>query len=497
MTKTPPVAGKTSGKKTAVKAPEVPPTSAANPVAAAGAALERALVDPLTSALKRAGLRRAQKSAGEVAPTPAAPAPAKPVSGGAGKPGLAISPLAVPFPTIPPIAGVEIATGRAGFYKHEREDLVLMRFAEGTSAAGVFTRHGVGSAPVDWCKRQLAATGGADVRAMVVNAGCANSFTGRPGADAVRRVATAVGKRLDCRQRDVMMASTGVIGVILDDSKITARLPEVETRLKADAWAEAGRAIMTTDTFPKGAYATAVIDGVEVKIAGIAKGSGMIAPDMATMLAFIVTDANIAPPVLKALLNLHVRTTFNSVTVDGDTSTNDTCLLFATGASGAPRIGRVGDRRLKDFSAALDQVMLDLAHQLVKDGEGATKFVRVTVDGAASPASARKLAKSIADSPLVKTAIAGEDANWGRIVMAVGKTEEAVDRDRLAIHFGPHVAAVDGAPSPTYDEAKMSAYMKRPEIDITVDVGSGRASATVWTCDLTKGYIEINGDYRS
>ncbi|OYX13928.1 MAG: bifunctional ornithine acetyltransferase/N-acetylglutamate synthase, partial [Brevundimonas diminuta] len=255
--------------------------------------------------------------------------------------------------------------------------------------------------------------------------------------------------------------------------------------------------IMTTDTFPKGAYAECEIEGVKVRIAGIAKGSGMIAPDMATMLAFIVTDADIAPPVLKALLNLHVRTTFNSVTVDGDTSTNDTALLFATGASGAPRIGRVGDRRLKEFSAALDAVMLDLAHQLVKDGEGATKFVKVTVEGAASPASARKLAKSIADSPLVKTAIAGEDANWGRIVMAVGKTEEAVDRDRLAIRFGPHVAAVDGAPSPTYDEAVMSAYMKNAEIDITVHVASGRASATVWTCDLTKRYIEINGDYRS
>jgi glutamate N-acetyltransferase/amino-acid N-acetyltransferase len=254
---------------------------------------------------------------------------------------------------------------------------------------------------------------------------------------------------------------------------------------------------MTTDTFPKGSYAEAEIEGYKVRIAGIAKGSGMIAPDMATMLAFIVTDADIHPNVLKALLGLHVRTTFNSVTVDGDTSTNDTALLFATGTSGAPRIGRVGDRRLKSFSAALDKVMLDLAHQLVRDGEGATKFVKVTVDGAASPASARKLAKSIADSPLVKTAIAGQDANWGRVVMAVGKTEEPVDRDRLAIRFGPHQAAVDGAPSPTYDEAKMTAYMKNPEIDITVDVGAGRASATVWTCDLTKGYIEINGDYRS
>ena len=446
-------------------------------------AIEKAL-DPLATALKRAAPARA---------APAAP----------GKPGLQVSPLAVPFPSMPPIGGVEIATARAGFYKHERDDLVVFRFAPGTTCAGVFTRHKVGSAPVDWCKRHLGAEdGGSDIRALVVNAGCANAFTGKAGADAARRTASEVAKRFGCRQRDVMLASTGVIGVVLDDRKIAARLPDVEAALDADVppgeqWARAGLGIMTTDTFPKGSYAEARIDGVKVRIAGVAKGSGMIAPDMATMLAFIVTDAAIAPPVLKALLGLHVRTTFNSVTVDGDTSTNDTCLLFATGASGAPRIGRVGDRRLKDFSRALDQVMLDLAHQLVRDGEGATKFVKVTVDGAASPASARKLAKSIADSPLVKTALAGEDANWGRVVMAVGKTEEPVDRDRLMIRFGPHVAAVDGAPSPAYDEAQMSAYMKRPEIDITVDVGSGRASATVWTCDLTKRYVEINGDYRS
>jgi glutamate N-acetyltransferase/amino-acid N-acetyltransferase len=439
-------------------------------------AIEKAF-DPLATALKRAK-------------TPAKAAP--------GKPGLEISPLAVPFPAIPTIGGVEIATARAGFYKHERDDLVVFRFAPGTTCSGVFTRHKIGSAPVDWCKRHLDAEGGGqDVRALVVNAGCANAFTGKAGADAARRTASAVAKRFGCRQRDVMLASTGVIGVVLDDRKIVARVPEIEAALDPDRWAAAGQAIMTTDTFAKGSFAECTIEGRPVRIAGIAKGSGMIAPDMATMLAFIVTDAAIAPPVLRALLGLHVRTTFNSVTVDGDTSTNDTCLLFATGASGAPRIGRVGDRRLTDFSRALDRVMLDLAHQLVRDGEGATKFVKVTVEGAASPASARKLAKSIADSPLVKTALAGEDANWGRVVMAVGKTEEPVDRDRLAIRFGPHVAAVDGAPSPSYDEAKMSAYMKNPEIEITVDVGSGRASATVWTCDLTKRYVEINGDYRS
>ncbi|WP_420470302.1 bifunctional glutamate N-acetyltransferase/amino-acid acetyltransferase ArgJ [Brevundimonas sp. FT23042] len=445
-------------------------------------ALEKAL-EPVATVLKRATTSGKPASAPVAAP---------------GKPGLQISPLAVPFPTIPPIGGVEISTGRAGFYKHERDDLVVFSFARGTTCAGVFTRHKVGSAPVDWCKRHLDAEGGgSDIRALVINAGCANAFTGKAGADAARRTASEVAKRFGCRQRDVMLASTGVIGVVLDDRKIAARLPDIEAGLQADNWAAAGLGIMTTDTFPKGSYAECEIEGHKVRIAGIAKGSGMIAPDMATMLAFIVTDADIHQNVLRAMLGLHVRTTFNSVTVDGDTSTNDTALLFATGTSGAPRIGRVGDRRLKDFSRALDEVMLDLAHQLVRDGEGATKFVKITVDGAASPASARKLAKSIADSPLVKTALAGEDANWGRVVMAVGKTEEPVDRDRLAIKFGPHVAAIDGAPSPTYDEAKMSAYMKNPEIDITVDVGSGRASATVWTCDLTKRYIEINGDYRS
>ncbi len=449
-------------------------------------ALEKAL-DPLSAAIKRATRAPSGAATGITAPLPSG-----------GKPGLAISPLAVPFPTIPAIGGVRIATARAGFYKHERDDLVVFHFARGTTCAGVFTRHKIGSAPVDWCKRQLGTQGGGeDVRALVVNAGCANAFTGKAGADAARRTASEVAKRFVCRQRDVMLASTGVIGVVLDDRKINARLHQIEESLSDDAWIEAARGIMTTDTFAKGSYAECEIDGHPVRIAGIAKGSGMIAPDMATMLAFIVTDAAIAPPVLRALLGLHVRTTFNSVTIDGDTSTNDTCLLFATGASGAPRIGRVGDRRLKGFGAALDRVMLDLAHQLVRDGEGASKFVKITVEGAESPGSARKLAKSIADSPLVKTAIAGEDANWGRVVMAVGKTEEAVDRDHLAIRFGPNVAAVDGAPSPNYDEAAMSAYMKNAEIEITVDVGSGRASATVWTCDLTKGYIEINGDYRS
>ena len=475
--------------------PEKPEASAprrrvaATPVEVVGQTFEKAL-DPLTSALKRASLRRADRQARAFdRPSTEAPAPAK----GA----LPVSPLAVPFPRIPPIEGVEMATGRAGFYKHEREDLLVMRFAEGTSVAGVFTRHGVGSAPVDWCRRVLAQSQGEDARALVVNAGCANAFTGKPGADAARRVASAVAKRFDCRQRDVMLASTGVIGVLLDDVKITQRLPEAEAALASDAWSAAARAIMTTDTFPKGAFAEAQIDGETVRIAGICKGSGMIAPDMATMLAFVATDADIAPNALQTLVNLYTRSTFNCVTVDGDRSTNDTLLLFATGKSEAPRISRAGDRRLADFREKLEAVLLDLALQLVRDGEGATKFVRINVSGAESPASARKIARTIAESPLVKTAFAGEDANWGRIVMAVGRADEPIDRTRLRVQFGPLVAAQDGLVSPTYDEAKMSAYMKQAELEVSVDVGVGRGSATVWTCDLTKQYVAINGDYRT
>ena len=422
---------------------------------------------------------------------------AKVAAAAPGKPGLMISPLAVPFPAMPPIAGVELASGRAGFYKDVRDDVLLVHFPDGAACAGVFTRHGVGSAPVDWCKRQLETGGGEDVRALVINAGCANSFTGKPGADAARRVASAVAKHLDCRQRDVMLCSTGVIGVVLDDGKIIHRLPDIEARLAADNWPAAAQAIMTTDTFPKGAYAEAWIDGVKVKIAGVAKGSGMIAPDMATMLSFIVTDASVTPAALQTLVSLYTRSTFNVVTVDGDRSTNDTCLLFATAKAGAAKISRAGDRRLADFRETLEAVMLDLAQQLVRDGEGATKFVKITVNGAENPASARKIARTVAESPLVKTAFAGEDANWGRIVMAVGRADEPVNRERMGVRFGPLVAAQDGAVSPTYNEAKMSAYMKKSELEVSIDVGVGRASASVWTCDLTKRYVEINGDYRS
>ena len=422
---------------------------------------------------------------------------AEPPTSGAGKPGLVVSPLAVPFPPIGVVGGVELATARAGFYKHAREDLVVMRFPQGAACAGVFTRHGVGSAPVDWCKDALAATGGEDVRAVAINAGCANSFTGKAGAEAARRTAAAVAALAGARPEQVMVASTGVIGVLLDAARIEAQVEAVRAGLSPDRWAEAGRAIMTTDTFPKGAVAETEIAGTKVKIAGICKGSGMIAPDMATMLAFVATDANLSPKVLRALLTPAVVRTFNAVTVDGDRSTNDTCLLFATGAAGGERIDNPADPRLERFRLALAEVLMDLAQQLVRDGEGATKFVKVSVSGAVSEASARKICRTICESPLVKTAIAGEDANWGRITMAVGRADEPMDREKLSIRFGELWAARDGAVSAEYDEAAMSAYMKRPELEIAVEVGVGQASATMWTCDLTHGYISINGDYRS
>jgi glutamate N-acetyltransferase/amino-acid N-acetyltransferase len=469
-----------------------PKTPQAKPAEIVGQTLERAL-DPLRSAWKSAALKRADRQARQYGAPQASSAPAAPT----GKPGLKVSINAVPMPAMPPIAGVELGIGRAGLYKHERPDVLVMRFVEGTACAGVFTRHGVGSAPVDWCKRHLEATGGRDTRALVVNAGCANSFTGKPGADAARRVASGVAKTFDCRQSQVMMASTGVIGELLPDAKITARLPDIARGLSPDAWADAARAIMTTDTFAKGATAEAVIEGETVRINGIAKGSGMIAPDMATMLAFVATDAAISPTALQALAKLYVHTTFNAVTVDGDRSTNDTLLLFATGQAAAPRISRAGDARLADFRAKLEGVLLDLAQQLVRDGEGATKFVKVTITGAASAASARKIARTLCESPLVKTAFAGEDANWGRIVMAVGRADEPINRERLSVQFGDLYAARDGRVSPDYSEAKMSAYMKRKELEVSVDVGVGRGSAVMWTCDLTHGYVSINGDYRS
>ncbi|MGH7023463.1 MAG: bifunctional glutamate N-acetyltransferase/amino-acid acetyltransferase ArgJ, partial [Caulobacteraceae bacterium] len=314
------------------------------------------------------------------------------------------SPLAVAFPDMPMVAGVELAGTHAGLYPRERDDLMIMRFSPGTTCAGVFTRHGVGSAPVDWCQKQLRATGGRDVRGLVVNAGCANSFTGHAGAKAAEHVATAAARTLGGKPREVMLASTGVIGVLLDDRKVTAALPAAVAALTERSWERAAGAIMTTDTFPKGACALAHVDGHAVRIAGIAKGSGMIAPNMATMLAFVATDAAIEPRALQTLVRAMTLRTFNSVTVDGDRSTNDTLLVFATGRSGAPPIARADDPRLADFSAKLESVLMDLAQQLVRDGEGASKFVKITVRGARSEASAARICRTIAESPLVKTA---------------------------------------------------------------------------------------------
>ncbi len=407
------------------------------------------------------------------------------------------SPLAVEFPDIAAVAGAELSTARAGFYGPDRDDVLIMRFAEGTTWAGVFTRHRVGSAPVDWCQDRLRGSRGKGVRGLVVNAGCANSFTGKAGAKAAEKVAAAYAKEIGVDKREVLLASTGVIGVLLDDARIAAVLPEASEYLRPHAWPHAAAAIATTDTFPKGATATAHIDGHEVHIAGVAKGSGMIAPDMATMLAFVATDAAIEPKALQTLVNLHVLSTFNAVTVDGDRSTNDTLLVFATGRSGAPLIARVDDPRLVDFSAKLKAVLLDLALQLVRDGEGASKFVKITVTGARNDASARKIARTVAESPLVKTAFAGEDANWGRIVMAVGRADEPIKRERLRVTFGPLTAARDGAVARDYSEAAMSDYMKNAELEVGIDVGVGRGAAVMWTCDLTKQYVAINGDYRS
>ena len=407
----------------------------------------------------------------------------------------AVSPLApARFPDLPPIAGLEAAIGRAGFYKHERPDLLLMRMPAGTRAAGVFTTNAVGSAPTDWCKQALAATRGG-AHGLLVNAGCANSFTGAAGDAACKRALEAAGAKIGAEPREMLGASTGVIGVVLDDAKIAAALPSLE--LGPVDWRDAASAIMTTDTFPKGAGATCEIDGVKVSIAGIAKGSGMIAPNMATMLAFVFTDAALSAPILKTLLRQETETSFNAITVDGDRSTNDCVLLFATGQAKVPPIPDAKDERLAGFRQALSDVLRDLAIQIVRDGEGATKLVAVNVEGAASDASAKAIARTICESPLVKTAIAGEDANWGRIVMAIGRADQPVKKEMISVRFGDLYAARDGAVSPDYDEAAMSAYMKRPELEITVTVGPGAGKARMYTCDLTKRYVEINGDYRS
>ena len=398
-------------------------------------------------------------------------------------------------PRLPPLAGARLAAAASGVRYSGRPDLMLAGFAPGTTAAGVFTRSAMASAAVE---RSRAAAAHGRARALVVNSGNANAFTGRAGEEAVARTVRAAAGLVGCAPEEVFVSSTGVIGEPLPVEKILAALPGLREALSPDGWAAAADAILTTDTFPKPATARTAIDGRPVTINGIAKGSGMIAPDMATMLAYIVTDAALPAPVLRAVLKPAADRTFNSITVDGDTSTSDTVLLFATGAVPVkPPPERTGGRRLAPFRRALEGVMRDLACQIVRDGEGATKFASVGVTGAASAGAARRIAFAIANSPLVKTALAGEDPNWGRIVMAVGKAGERADRDSLRIRFGPHVVAERGQVVPGYDEAPVAAYMKNAEIDIAVDVGIGRGAATVWTCDLSHGYISINADYRS
>jgi glutamate N-acetyltransferase/amino-acid N-acetyltransferase len=408
-----------------------------------------------------------------------------------------VSPFApTRFPDLPSVRGVRLAAAAAGVRYKGRDDVMLALLPAGASVAGVFTRSKTRSAPVLWCQERVAMGVGGPA-AVIANAGNSNAFTGANGRIAVERTATAVGAAAGVSAEAVYVASTGVIGEPLPVERIETVLADLSARATEGAWEAAARAIMTTDTYPKGAGATVALDGREVRIAGFCKGSGMIAPDMATMLAFVFTDAAVARPVLQALLAEGTERSFNAITVDGDTSTSDTLLLAATGASGAAPIESLDDPRLPDFRAALDGVLLELAHLTVKDGEGATKFAAITVSGAESAQAARRIGLSIANSPLVKTALAGEDPNWGRIVMAVGKSGEAADRDRLSIRFGDILVAANGWVSPAYREADGAAYMKRAELEIAVDVGVGQASATVWTCDLTAAYVAINADYRS
>ena len=410
----------------------------------------------------------------------------------------AISPLAPKKqPKMPPVAGVRIATAQAGIKYKGRTDLLAMVFDEGTSVAGVFTRSLCPSAPVEMCRANL---GGGKARVLVVNSGNANAFTGKKGRESTMLTAKAASKAAGCTEGEVFLASTGVIGEPLDTTKFAHLLDDLVAQAAPDVWAEAGKAIMTTDTYPKYATAKVLLGDAEVTINGIAKGAGMIAPDMATMLSFVVTDAPIDAAALQDMLSKGVGKTFNAVTVDSDTSTSDTLMLFATGAAeknGAPRISDPKDARLAQFRRALNKMLKNLALQVVRDGEGARKQVEITVTGAKSSRSAKRIALSIANSPLVKTAVAGEDANWGRVVMAVGKAGEPADRDLLSIWFGGIRVAHHGERDPEYSESETSAYMGRDEIVITVDIGLGRGKATVWTCDLTKEYVVINGDYRS
>src|SRR4051794_25772613 len=409
-----------------------------------------------------------------------------------------ISPLAPPLVSdAPAVPGVKLATAAAGIRYGNRTDVLLVVLDPKTTVAGVFTKSKCPSAPVEWCRAKL---GGGKARALVVNSGNANAFTGKTGRQATTLTASITAKALACSANEVLLASTGVIGEPLDAGKFDGVLGHLAEKATPGEWMDAAKAIMTTDTFPKVATATVKLGKASVTISGMAKGAGMIMPDMATMLAFVFTDAPIAAGALQSLLKSGVEDTFNAVTVDGDTSTSDTLLAFATGAAaaaGAPRISRAGDPRLKAFAKAFNAVLADLAEQVARDGEGARKLVEIIVEGATSKASARKIAMSVANSPLVKTAIAGEDANWGRVVMAVGKAGEPANRDKLSISFNGIRVAKSGARDPSYDEAEVSAAMKNPKIQIRIALGLGKGRDRVLTCDLTKEYVAINGDYRS
>ncbi len=403
-----------------------------------------------------------------------------------------LSPLApAAFPALPQVAGVRFATTQAGVRYSGRDDVMLAALAPGTAIAGAFTRSATRSAAVLDCQQKIGQHGSAGA-AFLVNSGNANAFTGKQGEASVKAITKAAAKALNLPETRVFTSSTGVIGEPLPHDRITGTLDKLAASLSPEAIEPAARAIMTTDTFPKGAGTTLTFDGQHVHIAGIAKGSGMIAPDMATMLVYIFTDAVIEQSVLQTMVSALNRTTFNCITVDSDTSTSDTLLVAATGASGI----RVTEDSV-GFMEGLRQVMLDLAHQVVRDGEGATKFVEISVTGASSDADAHTHAMAIANSPLVKTAIAGEDPNWGRIVMAVGKSGAPADRDTLSIWFGHILVARDGRVDPDYDESDAALYMKQQELTIHVDLGLGGGTAVVWTCDLTHGYIDINADYRS
>jgi glutamate N-acetyltransferase/amino-acid N-acetyltransferase len=409
-----------------------------------------------------------------------------------------VSPLApTEVPTMPAVAGVRLATAQAGIRYKNRTDVLLALFDPGTTVAGVFTTSKCASAPVEWCQERVKK---GRARALVVNSGNANAFTGKTGRTATALTADIAAEAAACSPDDILLASTGVIGEPLDATKFDSVLATMVQDAAPEAWMDAARAIMTTDTFPKVATARVKLGKTFVTINGIAKGAGMIAPDMATMLAFVFTDAPIAAPALRALLRSGVTDTFNAVTIDGDTSTSDTLLAFATGAAaerGAPRIKRADDPALKGFVKAFNALLANLAEQVARDGEGARKLVEIIVEGAVSKPSARKIAMSIANSPLVKTAIAGEDANWGRVVMAVGKAGEPADRDRLSIAFNGISVARRGARDPSYDEAEVSRAMESQTIQIKVGLGLGKGRDRVLTCDLTKEYVAINGDYRS